>query len=113
MDELITHLVSAFVKHPQDIEHQVISKKATLIVELKLHEEDKESFSDEQRFSVQHVLSLASGNKKPVVELVEELSDLSIQEESSDVPAETNEESAESEKSSDSSSESEESSEEE
>ena len=112
MDELITHLVSAFVKHPQDIEVQVVSKKATLIVELKLHEEDKESFSDEQRFSVQHVLSLASGNKKPVVELVSELSNLSLPEESSDSPAETTEETSESEKSSDTSSESDDSSEE-
>ena len=111
MDALITHLVSPFLKHPQDCAHQVISQKATLIVELLLHEEDKENFTDEQRFSVQHVLSLASGNKKPVIEIVNEFSDPRTGEESEGTEiTEESEESSESGKTSDSSEESSESS---
>ena len=76
MDELITHLVSPFLSHPEDCEHNIIESKAAVLVELKLHEEDKESFSDENRFSVQHILSLATGNKKPVLNVVDEFTEV-------------------------------------
>lgn len=76
MDELITHLVSPFLSNPEDCEHNIIESKAAVLVELKLHEEDKESFSDENRFSVQHILSLATGNKKPVLNVVDEFTEV-------------------------------------
>ena len=75
MDELITHLVSPFLSRPEDCEHNIIESKAAVLVELKLHEEDKASFSDENRFSVQHILSLSTGNKKPVLNVVDEFTE--------------------------------------
>ena len=82
MDELITHLVSPFLSHPDDCEHNIVESKAAVLVELKLHEEDKKSFTDENRFSVQHILSLSTGNKKPVLNVVDEFTEAT--EESSD-----------------------------
>lgn len=76
MDELITHLVSPFLSHPEDCEHNIIESKAAVIVELKLNEEDKSSFTDENRFSVQHILSLSTGNKKPVLNVVDEFTEV-------------------------------------
>ena len=82
MDELITHLVSPFLSHPEDCEHNVIESKAAVLVELKLHEEDKQSFSDENRFSVQHILSLSTGNKKPVLNVVDNFTEAAEEESS-------------------------------
>ncbi len=82
MDELITHLVSPFLSHPDECEHNIIESKAAVLVELKLHEEDKESFSDDNRFSVQHILSLATGNKKPVLNVVDEFTEAAEEESS-------------------------------
>ena len=83
MDELIKHLVSPFLSHPEDCAHNIIESKASVLVELKLHEEDRTSFSDEQRFSVQHILSLSTGNKKPVLQVVEAFTE-AVEEESSE-----------------------------
>jgi len=82
MDELITHLVSPFLSHPEACAHNIIESKGAVLVELKLHEEDKASFSDENRFSVQHILSLSTGNKKPVLNVVDEFTE--AEEESSE-----------------------------
>ncbi|MAA79966.1 MAG: hypothetical protein CL916_11990 [Deltaproteobacteria bacterium] len=84
MDELITHLVSPFLSHPDQCEHNIIESKAAVLVEIKLHEEDKESFTDENKFSVQHILSLSTGNKKPVLNVVDEFTEAEEEEESSD-----------------------------
>ena len=93
MDELITHLVSPFLSHPEDCTHNIIESKAAVLVELKLHEEDKESFTDENRFSVQHILSLSTGNKKPVLNVVDEFTE--AEEESSDSESSSSSESEE------------------
>ena len=83
MDELITHLVSPFLAHLDDCEHNIIESKAAVLVELKLHDEDKENFTDDNRFSVQHILSLATGNKKPVLNVVDAFTE-AVEEESSE-----------------------------
>ena len=81
MDELITHLVSPFLSQPHDCEINIIESKAAVLVELKLHEDDKTTFTDENRYSVQHILSLSTGNKKPVLNVVDDFT--SVQEEES------------------------------
>lgn len=95
MDELIKHLVSPFLSHPEDCEHNIIDSKASVLIELKLHGEDKESFTDEQRFSVQHILSLSTGNKKPLLQVVEDFTE-AAEEESSESSSESSEEAEES-----------------
>lgn len=75
MDELITHLVSPFLAYPEACEHNIIESNAAVLVELKLHEDDKQSFTDENRFSVQHILSLSTGNKKPVLNVVDKFTE--------------------------------------
>ena len=99
MDELLSHLVSPFLTHPDKCENNIIESKAAVLVELKLHDEDKESFTNEQKFSVQHILSLATGNKKPVLNVVDEFtvaSEDSSESESSDSDSSTDEEVVES-----------------
>ena len=83
MDELITHLVSPFLAHPDDCEHNIIESKAAVLVELKLNVEDKENLTDDNRFSVQHILSLATGNKQPVLNVVDAFTE-AVEEESSE-----------------------------
>jgi hypothetical protein len=93
MDDLIKHLVNPFLSHPDECSHNIIEQNASVMVELIVHEEDKESFTDEARFSVQHILSLASGNKKPIVQIVDSFTE-EVEEESSDSSSDSSEDSA-------------------
>ena len=71
MEELITHLVSPFLSQPEELSFNLVEGKGSILVELKLHEDDRASFTDDDRFAVQHVLSLGTGKKKPVVNVVD------------------------------------------
>ena len=98
MDDLIKHLVSPFLTHPEECSHNIIEQNASVMVELMVHDEDKENFSDEARFSVQHILSLASGNKKPILQIVDAFTEEKEEEEESESSSSSSEDSTEEEK---------------
>jgi|GEM_PF-7056593 len=81
MDDIIKHLVTPFLNHPQDLSFNLVEGKGSILIELKLHEEDVSSFSDDNRFAVQHMISLGTGKKKPTISVVDEFT---VEEESSD-----------------------------
>ena len=72
MEELISHLVHPFLNHPTELQLNIIEGKASLLIELQVHPEDRENLPKDKIFSIQHVVSLASGNKKPMLEVVEQ-----------------------------------------
>ena len=72
MEELISHLVHPFLTHPTELQLNIIEGQASLLIELQVHPEDRENLPKEKIFSIQHVVSLASGNKKPMIEVVEQ-----------------------------------------
>ena len=75
MEELIAHLVHPFLTHPTELQLNIIEGEASLLIELQVHPEDRENLPKEKIFSIQHVISLASGNKKPMLEVVEQFQD--------------------------------------
>ena len=72
MEELISHLVHPFLTHPTELQLNIIEGKASLLIELQVHPEDRENLPKEKIFSIQHVVSLTSGSKKPMIEVVEQ-----------------------------------------
>ena len=105
MDELIKHLVSPFLNQPEEMSLNVVEGKGSILIEIKLHEDDKSSFTDDDRFAVQHMLSLGTGKRKPLVDVVDsftvveekeesESSSDSSEESKNETPVETKEEAA-------------------
>jgi len=82
MDELIKHLVSPFLSQPEEMSLNVVEGKGSILIELKLHEDDKSSFTDDDRFAVQHMLSLGTGRRKPLVDVVDSFTVVEEKEES-------------------------------
>ena len=72
MEELISHLVHPFLTHPTALQLNIVEGEASLLIELQVHPEDRENLPKEKIFSIQHVVSLTSGNKKPMIEVVEQ-----------------------------------------
>ena len=72
MEELISHLVLPFLSHPTELQFNIIEGEASLLIELQVHPEDRENLPKEKIFSIQQVVSLASGNRKPMLEVVEQ-----------------------------------------
>ena len=60
MQELIEHLLHPILKHPDEMDLNIIEGKASVLVELKVHDDDAEELQrdDEQSLNaVRHILS--------------------------------------------------------
>ena len=73
MIELIEHLVHPLIQHPEDMSVEVTEGESVLLIELGLHNDDIEAVKGENGARLQalrHLLSVASGPRKPSLELV-------------------------------------------
>ena len=95
MDELVKHLVSPFLNQPEEMSLNVVEGKGSILIELMLHEDDKSSFTDDDRFAVQHMLSLGTGKKKPLVDVVDAFTVAEEEKEESESSSDSSEESKE------------------
>ena len=73
----------------------VVEGKGSILIELKLHEDDQSSFTDDDRFAVQHMLSLGTGRRKPLVDVVDSFTVVEAEKEESESSSESAEESKE------------------
>jgi predicted RNA-binding protein YlqC (UPF0109 family) len=72
-EELLGHLLTPLFSHPDEMELNVIEGSATVIVELKVHEDDSALLlKDEEALltNVQQVLTVASQDRKFSLELL-------------------------------------------
>jgi uncharacterized protein len=73
MIELIEHLVHPLIQHPEDMQVNVTEGDSVLLIELSLHDDDIEAVQGEngdRLQAVRHLLSVASGPRKPSLELI-------------------------------------------
>ena len=72
-EALISHLLNPLIAHADDMQINVIEGSATVIIELNLHDDDKELLQkDEARLlqNVQQILTVASHERKFSLELL-------------------------------------------
>ncbi len=73
MQALIEHLLQPILQHPADMKLNVIEGKASLLIELQVHDDDVEIVCGQNNSRLQairHILSIASGKRKPSLELI-------------------------------------------
>ena len=70
--ELLSHLLSPLLNHPEAMEVNIIEGSATVIVEMRVHEEDRSVLNEEDGVlrNVQHLLTIASSERKFSLELL-------------------------------------------
>ncbi len=75
MESLVSHLVMPIVKHPEDVSLRTVEDESVVLIELKVHEDDKEVVEGERGRtlrSIRNILSAAAGSKKASLDLVDE-----------------------------------------
>jgi predicted RNA-binding protein YlqC (UPF0109 family) len=75
MQDIVFHLVKPIVKHPDAVKVQVVEGEATVMLEMSVHAEDRETVEGENGRtlrSIRNILSAAAGRKKATLDLVEE-----------------------------------------
>lgn len=72
MEALVRHLIEPLVAHPEAIQINDAGGEASIILELTVHEDDREVFEENEGRALRHVrtlLSAAAGRKKATIEL--------------------------------------------
>ena len=72
MQELIQHIVSPLLKYPEDLNLQVTEGESSIFIEMGVHDDDVATVlgEDNERITaIKHIMSIASGPKKPSLEL--------------------------------------------
>ena len=90
MQELLEHLLLPFIENPDDMEMRIKEGDSSVFIEMKLHPDDEKLLLAEDSkklFSVRHILSIASGSRKPSLELVSEFIEESTDDASSEETA--------------------------
>jgi len=75
METLIRHLVTPIVSHPDDISLNTVDGESVVMIELKVHADDKTTVEGERGRtlrSIRNILSAAAGSKKASLDLVDE-----------------------------------------
>ncbi len=75
MEALVRHLVEPIVDHPDDVELNTVDGEAVVVVELAVHDDDREVVEGERGRtlrSIRNILSAAAGSKKCSLDLVDE-----------------------------------------
>ncbi len=76
MQDLVEYLVRGLVDHPDDVQVRAVEGEATVMLELRVHPEDVDLVRGEDGQTLRHiraVLSAASGRRKAVLELLNDL----------------------------------------
>lgn len=75
MEALVRHLVEPIVAHPGDVSLQVVEGESVIMLELKVHPDDRavvEGDKGRTLRSIRSILSAAAGKRKATLDLVEE-----------------------------------------
>ncbi len=78
MTELVSYVVGSLVEHPDDVSIDVIEGEASVLIELEVHDDDRQRLTADDGAliaSIQQVLAIAGGDRKPVLDLVNRDSD--------------------------------------
>lgn len=74
MRELVEYIVKPLTAHPDDVSVTEIEGSASILLELRLNPADHDAVRGEdnqQLRNIQQVLSAAGGDRKPVLDLIE------------------------------------------
>ena len=72
MQELIQHIVNPLLKHPESLSLEVTEGETSIFIEMSVHDEDVAAVlgKDNERITaIKHIMSIASGPKKPSLKL--------------------------------------------
>ncbi|MEZ4321418.1 MAG: KH domain-containing protein [Myxococcota bacterium] len=75
MESLVRHLVTPIVDHPEDVSLNTIDGESVVLIELRVHADDRENVEGERGRtlrSIRNILSAAAGSKKASLDLVDE-----------------------------------------
>ena len=73
LQELIKHVLNPIVSHPEAMEFNVIEGSAVVVIELTVHNDDVELLTKDENAlfqSLQHLLTVSAGERKPSLELL-------------------------------------------
>jgi predicted RNA-binding protein YlqC (UPF0109 family) len=73
MTELVSYVVGSLVEYPDDMTIEVIEGDASVLIELQVHDDDRQRLTANDGAliaSIQQVLAIAGGDRKPVLDLV-------------------------------------------
>ena len=73
MNELVSYVVNSLVSRPDDVKINTIEGDASVLIELSVHADDQATLLDNEGAllgSIQQVLAIAGGDRKPVLDLV-------------------------------------------
>jgi predicted RNA-binding protein YlqC (UPF0109 family) len=73
MQQLLEHLLLPIVQHPEDLDFAITEGESSVLIEMKLNSDDEALLLEDDSaklFSIRHILSIASGSKKPSLEIV-------------------------------------------
>lgn len=75
METLVNHLVKPIVDHPDEVSIQTVDGESVVMMELRVHPDDKEAVEGERGRtlrSIRSILSAAAGSRKASLDLVDE-----------------------------------------
>ena len=75
MEAIVRHLVEPIVRHPAEVSIQMVEGESVVMLELKVHPDDRETVEgDKGRTlrSIRSIISAAAGKRKATLDLVEE-----------------------------------------
>ena len=73
MTELVSYVVKSIVGQPDEVQIQVVEGDTSVLIELEVAEEDRSRLTADDGAllaSIQQVLAIAGGDRKPVLDLV-------------------------------------------
>ena len=76
MQELIQHIVTPLLSQPDSLKLEVTEGDSSIFIEMEVHDDDVDAIVGEnnQRLNaIRHLMSIASGPKKPSLEITNEL----------------------------------------
>ncbi len=74
MKDLVQFLIAPLVKHPDDVSINVVEGASSVLLELRVHDDDYDRVRGEDGHTfqaIQQVVAAAGGDVKPVVDLME------------------------------------------
>jgi predicted RNA-binding protein YlqC (UPF0109 family) len=73
LQELIEHVLHPIVSNPDAMEFNIIEGSAVIVIELTVHDDDVELLTKDDNTlfqSLQHLLTVSAGERKPSLELL-------------------------------------------
>ena len=73
MTELVSYVVKSIVSQPDEVQINAIERDVSVLIELQVHEDDRVRLTANEGAllgSIQQVLAIAGGDRKPVLDLI-------------------------------------------